>query len=82
MILSNSKSIFSQLDVERTINELKFVNSPGTDPVQSERFKYGHSKVTGLLSMTFNGIFIENCLPSKFMVYHCCFYYQQQTRHR
>ncbi len=66
----NSQSVFSRfsaLDVERAIDKLKIGKSAGTESMQGEHFKYAHSKVTGLLSMLFNAMFLHNYLPCKFM---------------
>ena len=60
-------SRFSALDVEQAINKLKIGKSAGTDSMQGEHFKYAHSKITGMLSMLFNAMFIHNYLPCKYM---------------
>ena len=39
----------------------------GTDSMQDEHFKYAHSKVTALLSILFNTMFLHNYLPCKIM---------------
>jgi len=58
---------FSALDVKHAINKPKMGKSAGTDSMQGEYFKYVHSKVTGLLSMLFNAMFLHNYLPCKLM---------------
>ena len=70
MILHYHKSVFSwfsALDVKHALNTLKMGKSAGTDSTQGEHFKYAHSKVTGLLSMLFNALFLHNYLPCKLM---------------
>ena len=59
--------IMNSLDVKHAINQLKIDKSAGTDSMQGEHFKYAHSKVTGLLSMLFNAVFLHNYLPCKLM---------------
>jgi len=66
----HSQSVFSRfsaLDVKLAINKLKIGKSASTDSMQGEHFKYAHCKVTGLLSMLFNAMFLHNYLPCKLM---------------
>ena len=66
----HSQSVFSRfsaLDVKLAINKLKIGKSASTDSMQGEHFKYAHCKVTGLLSMLFNAMFLHNNLPCKLM---------------
>ena len=47
--------------------KLKMGKGAGTDWMEGEHFRYAHSKVTGLLSMLFNVMFLHNYLPCKLM---------------
>ena len=58
---------FSAHDIREVISKLKTNKSPGTDLVQSEHFIYAHDKISCLLSMLFNSMFMHNYLPSKLM---------------
>ena len=49
------------------IDKLKIGKPGGSDSVRGANFKYGHSKVTSLLSMLLNVMFLHNYLPSTFM---------------
>ena len=51
--------------MKHAINKHKLGRSAGIDSMQDEHFKYAHSKVTGLLSMLFNAMFLHNYLPCK-----------------
>jgi len=66
----HSQSVFSRfsaLDVKHAINKLKMGKSACTDSTQGEHFRYAHSKVTSLLSMLFNAMFLHNYLPCNLM---------------
>ena len=58
---------FSALGVKHAIDKLKMGTSAGSDSMQGEQFTYADYKVTGLLSMLFNSIFLHNYLPCKLM---------------
>ena len=58
---------FSAHDIREVISKLKTNKSAGTDLVQSEHFIYAHDKISCLLSMLFNSMFMHNYLPSKLM---------------
>jgi len=66
----HSQSVFSRfaaLDVKYAINKLKMGKTAGTDSMKSEHVKYAHSKVTGLLSMLCNAMFLHKYISCKIM---------------
>ena len=58
---------FSAHDIREVISKLETNKSAGTDLVQSEHFIYALDKISCLLSMLFNSMFMHNYLASKLM---------------